>query len=486
MADGSIENMFDSRLHDYWEPPDTAASRATLGEIAAATRAENRAAARRLAAIGRLFEMRRAERGEAADWAVDTWAAVGAEVAAVLRVSLGKAGSYLNYAHALQRLPAVGAVFAAGDIDMHAFQTVVYRTALVTDEDVLAEVDRRIAARAARWPSMTRGRLAREIDRIVGRHDPEAVRRERERTRDRDVTIWEPADGTADISGRLFATDAHLLDKRLDALAATVCDDDPRTLPQRRADALGALAAGADRLSCRCAGASCPAGAKGASPAVVIHVVAEQATLDGDSRQPGYLLGADALIPAEALRDIAPLAEQRPLRRPADEAERGYRPSQSLIEFVRARDLTCRAPGCDRPAVDCDVDHTVPHSRGGCTHASNLKCLCRFHHLVKTFWGWQDRQLADGTVIWTLPDGQTYVTTPGSALLFPALLAPTPAAPSRPAGAPGGDRSLRMPRRTSSRVRNRARAVAAERSRNRRAILAARPPEKAGDDPPPF
>lgn len=32
---------------------------------------------------------------------------------------------------------------------------------------------------------------------------------------------------------------------------------------------------------------------------------------------------------------------------------------------------------------------------------------------------------SDGTVIWTLPDAHTYVTTPRSALLFPALHAPT-------------------------------------------------------------
>lgn len=489
--------MFDYRLSTHFEPADTAESRATLWEIAAATRDENRAAARRLTAIGKLFEMRRAECGETADWAVDTWAVVGAEVAAALRVSLGKAGSYMHYAQAMQRLPAVSEVFADGAIDMHVFQTVVYRTALITDEDVMAEVDRRIAERTARWPSMTRGRLAREIDRIVSKRDPEAVRRERERTRDRDVTIWEPADGTADLSGRLFATDAHLLDKRLDALAATVCDDDPRTLPQRRADALGALAAGADRLSCRCGGTACavaaPTGPASASTGVVIHVVAERAALDGNSEQPGYLLGADALIPAEVLRDIAPLAEQRPLREPVDGvAEKGYRPSQSLIDFVRARDLTCRAPGCDQPAIDCDVDHTVPHSRGGSTHASNLKCLCRFHHLVKTFWGWRDRQLPDGTVIWTLPDAQTYITTPGSAVLFPTLLAPTVGPPTPPVCPPSGERSLKMPRRKFSRVRNRARYIAAERARNRQEVEASRPPEKPatpeqpGDDPPPF
>ncbi len=49
----------------------------------------------------------------------------------------------------------------------------------------------------------------------------------------------------------------------------------------------------------------------------------------------------------------------------------------------------------DEPATNCDLDHTILHAAGGPTHASNLKCYCRTHHLVKTFWGYQ--QLPDGT-----------------------------------------------------------------------------------------
>ena len=144
-----------SQLHDYWEPPDTPASRALIDTLVASTRHENQAAACRLKAVGDLFEMRRAERGEAEDWAVDTWAAVGAEIAAALRVSLGKAGSFMNYGLAMLRLPAVAAVFAAGDIGMDAFRTIAYRTGNITDESVMAEVDRRIAARSARWPAIS-------------------------------------------------------------------------------------------------------------------------------------------------------------------------------------------------------------------------------------------------------------------------------------------------------------------------------------------
>jgi hypothetical protein len=44
--------------------------------------------------------------------------------------------------------------------------------------------------------------------------------------------------------------------------------------------------------------------------------------------------------------------------------------------------LTCRFPGCDKPAEVCDLDHTVPFPTGP-THASNLKLLCRYHVIQK-------------------------------------------------------------------------------------------------------
>ena len=168
---------------------------------------------------------------------------------------------------------------------------------------------------------------------------------------------------------------------------------------------------------------------------VVIHVIAEQASVQGAGNTPGVLVGAQELIPAELVAELAKAAKLVPLNPFRDVApEQGYTPSAKLADFVRCRDLTCRAPGCDRPATQCDLDHTVPFARHGATHASNIKCLCRFHHLLKTFWGWNDKQLPDGTVIWILPSGQTYVTTPGSALPFPSLCGPPVICPS-PAGA---------------------------------------------------
>lgn len=460
-----------------------------IGDICSAGRTENQAAARRLRHIGELFEMRRTERGEEEHWAVDTWAAVGAELAGALRISLGKAGSYLAYALAMRKLPAIAAVFADGDIDMAAFRTIVYRTDLITDDEARTEIDRSIAAWARRWPSMSQGRLSRELDAIISAHDPDAVRRTRDRVRDRDLTVWHNKDGTADISGRLFSTDAQLLDKRLDELAATVCADDPRTKENRRADAMGALASGAERLMCRCGQEDCQSAAPARS-GLVVHVVAEQATLQGRSQRPAYLIGAESLIDAETLRELAKEATVRILMAGETPPEPGYRPSRALADFVRARDLTCRAPGCDRPATDCDFDHTIPWADGGATHRSNIKCLCRLHHLLKTFWGWKDQQLPDGTVIWTLPDKQTYVTTPGSALLFPTLMAPTgalPAPAANPASEPRGERTAMMPLRKNTRAANRAHRITSERIHNhqiRTGIRLSGNPNPDVEDPP--
>lgn len=484
-----LERMFEWVCDDF-QPSDTARTRNLINQLTAESRLENRAAARRLRVIAELFELRREERGELEERAVDTWAAVGAEVAAALRISLAKAASYLNYALAMKRLPEVATVFTAGDIDYQLFQMIVFRTHLTTDTDAAAAVDADLAARVARWPSMTRGRLASYVDRIVGKHDPDAVRRLHERARGRDVNLWKSSEGCADLSGRLFATDAAALDKRLNAMANAVCQADPRTIGERRADALGALAFGAEMLACRCGEPDC-ASATAPGQSVVIHVVAERAALDGTAKAPAYLVDTGELISPELLAELTATARLRPLFAAADAApESGYRPSRALADFIRARDLTCRAPGCDRPATRCDIDHTIPWPSGP-THASNLKALCREHHILKTFWGWRDLQLQDGTVIWTLPGGQRYVTSPGSALLFPSLMKPTgPLTVTSQGTQPCADRSVMMPRRSTTRAQNRAHHIANERARNRAErvphppVVTRRIPPVSDDEPP--
>lgn len=480
-----------------------------LDRIRTAHRAESRAAGERLVAIGELDSLQARARSVNDLWVSDSFTAVSVDVAAALNISGALASSYLGYARALRdRLPKVGALLVAGDIDYWMFRIMVFRTDLIEDPEVLAAVDGKLAAGVLRWPGLTQRRLAGYIDKIVARADRDAVRQRRRPDVDREVTITDNGQGMCDLYGRLPITDAHLLDARLDALAASVCDQDPRNRRQRRADALAALAGGADRLGCRCERPDCAAAGRPAPRPVVIHVLAEQASLDGRGDHEGTLIGDDALVPADLLVELARTAVLRPLVHPADTPpEQGYVPSRALADFVRCRDLTCRFPGCDAPAVDCDLDHTIPHGRGGRTHASNLKALCRHHHLVKTFLRWEDQQLPDGTVIWRSPDGSTYVTTPGSAWLFPSLCTPT-VDPSVPRPEPGrtadgdGARTLRMPCRRRTRAQSHARYVAAERRQNRQSREARRearqalieatwgawtaPRDDDNDDPPPF
>jgi hypothetical protein len=211
----------------------------------------------------------------------------------------------------------------------------------------------------------------------------------------------------------------------------------------------------------------------------VVYVIADEKSVDATEsveteQAPTPLLGA-----------ILDCAKIREVRHPGPETapEPRYTPASKTAEFVRCRDVTCRFPGCDQPAPVCDIDHTAPYPVGP-THPSNLKCLCRFHHLLKTFWqglgSWLDRQLPDGTIIWTSPTCHTYTTYPGSKHLFRNC-----ANPRRPCGPAIHQLSsppatgVMMPKRRHTRATNTARTIAAERKLND-AYVAER------NKPPPF
>ena len=88
-----------------------------------------------------------------------------------------------------------------------------------------------------------------------------------------------------------------------------------------------------------------------------------------------------------------------------------YRPSPQIIRHVRARDRHCRFPGCQQPAVNCDLDHTIPYPNGPTTPA-NLHCLCRRHHRQKTHTAWTVTTLEGDILQWTSPLGRTYLSHP--------------------------------------------------------------------------
>jgi hypothetical protein len=90
-----------------------------------------------------------------------------------------------------------------------------------------------------------------------------------------------------------------------------------------------------------------------------------------------------------------------------------YRPSAGQRRFTSTRDRTCRHPGCRNRAVWADLDHVLPHADGGATDCTNLCCLCRRHHRLKTHAsGWTFVMDDDGVLTVTTPTGVTRVTRP--------------------------------------------------------------------------
>jgi Domain of unknown function (DUF222) len=547
-------------------------------------RAENAACARKQAVMAEIFTRRTGlPAGERELWWVDPEAAVAAELAAALNVTPSLALHQTHRGVALRdRLPRVAALFEAGLISDLLVRAIVWRTYLIIDEEAMAAVDADLAAQVSRWGPLSITKTEAAIDALVDHYDPAALRRSRASESSRTLEFGSPSDapGMSSMWARMYAPDAALIQQRVEQMARSVCEADPRTLAERRADALVALAAGTE-LACACGQSDCPAAGRDAPPKyAVVHVVADAATVDaaqateptpdppkstgpadtsapaptdiaapvpaepidaaGESVEPdaagtaqtggvpaafaparaasvdppsvplaacqpgipqphveasnlksfltppaatavpapscsappAFVIGG-GIMPAPLLGATLERATIREIRHPGDAPpETGYRPSRALDEFVRCRDLTCRWPGCDKPAYGCDLDHTVPYPVGP-THASNMKCYCRFHHLLKTFWigagGWRERQLPDATIMLTSPTGHTYTTRPGSALLFPALCLPTAALwlpGQEPTVESSGDRGVMMPKRRHTRAHNRQRSVAAERRLN--------------------
>jgi Domain of unknown function (DUF222) len=73
----------------------------------------------------------------------------------------------------------------------------------------------------------------------------------------------------------------------------------------------------------------------------VIHVLAEQATVDGTGDHPGYLQGF-GILPAESVRELASTAQLKPLLIPFGRAGEGV-PALGGVGGVRAL-ARCHVP----------------------------------------------------------------------------------------------------------------------------------------------
>ncbi|WP_234788938.1 HNH endonuclease signature motif containing protein [Mycolicibacterium iranicum] len=463
-------------MFDRWSDGDV------LSAVEGAHRQVAVAMARSLAGIFELLERRTAE-----ELAIDLDVAsmitgfqrTVVEVGAVLNMTSAKARGLVRQADALHtRLPAVGALLAAGEVDWTTTELVLSRTDLV-EEEWMAQLDATLAEQIQTWSSCSRTSIRNAIDVEINALDPEAVKKRRERAYDeRAVSVEVGLDGIAVVRATMTAPEGAAPDTRLTALAKTVCPADPRSLRARRADAFTAIQNGRVFI-CTCGHPDCPRRAERApeaavveaapvpEPRVVLTVIASADTVAGHSQAPGYLAGY-GVIDAALVRELAAEATRRLVEAPPFEERQAltYRPCAALARFIRSRDLTCRFPGCTVPAQRCDIDHTEPFNHddpaaGGWTVPWNLACYCREHHRHKTHDdGWRDQQLADGTIIWTSPSGRTLRTELGGAALWPALA--TPRSPEERKRVAAARKRLHQQRHTSTHNRYRNQAAKEE------------------------
>ncbi len=316
------------------------------GELIAAiedgARAEAAAGARRLAAIAELVRRRVDDDDDRAMWAFDPWDGVAAEVAAALHVGHRRASGQMRIAVALRdRLPTVAALHLKGALSPRIVSAITWATHLVEDEQALALIDAAVADRATRWGPLSEDKLRQAIEVWVGRYDPAALRRTQTITRGRDLSIGACDDDTDTTAlwGRLLATDAAVLQQRVTAMANGVCQGDPRSIGERRADALGALANGNQHLACACGAPACPVAGQRPKSHVVIRVIAEQAAVEAATsrslrqhRNPSALAGA-AAGPRGAAHSAAGRGDPHRRHRQADpDARRRARTGLSAVD----------------------------------------------------------------------------------------------------------------------------------------------------------
>ena len=282
----------------------------------------------------------------------------------------------------------------------------------------------------------TTTQLKAMLRRLLLRLDPDAVRKRRARAlSERAVAHFEFTNGTAAVSGSNLPIDrAAAAYNHLDGIArATKAAGDPRTLDQIRADTFTDLLTGVDPVQ---AGTAKAAAHRRSS--IQLHL--DLATLAMLGEEPGEICGFGPVLADIARQTAAQLAQHAAWRFTVTDhgvtvaegrltpwaakvaagvteltigpdGHLGRRPTTAQDAYVKARDRTCRAPGCTRRAERCDLDHIEDYQHSHNTSIANLSALCRRHHRAKHVGLHKLRRSPHG-IDWTTPHQHRYTVIP--------------------------------------------------------------------------
>jgi hypothetical protein len=344
---------------------------------------------RRLAEIDRRRLFEREGHLSAASW-----------LASRCNLGWGSARAQVRVAGALKDMPTTRRALESGEVSMSAARVLTAArdtdpVAFARSEDELVE-----AARIHRVGDLQR--VAAFWREQVGRErDPDGDDGLRARRRLHASVTFEGmvrVDGDLDPEGGETLLSA--LGAVMDADARGPGEDDPRSVAQRRADALDEICRQWLELHAR------PSVA-GERPHLVVTIGAE--ALAGTASGPAECDHVGP-VPAEVARRVGCDASVMRVvlagaSEPLDIGRRTPVVPAALRRAVVIRDRGCRFPGCDRPQTWCDAHHVIHWADGGSTSLANLLLLCRRHHRLVHERGGFGLSIEHGAAVFRRPDG---------------------------------------------------------------------------------
>ncbi|MBU3692546.1 MAG: DUF222 domain-containing protein [Candidatus Nanopelagicaceae bacterium] len=347
------------------------------------------------------------------------------DVATALRLSSSTAQIRIDVARVLtNHLPATCEALANGDISpSHA--TLIARESTeaikrgISTEDLLIIENKALAHAEFHTPAQ----VGRKLRTLFAQASPESFEEKVVAARDtRSVRMYPEGDGMATLIALLPIEDAQTVMLSINSLISMrdrrSCslnskEDfgnhqslDNRNIEMKRADALAEICGD---LLARISDDYQPH-----RRPVSINITMDLPTALGLADNPAELNGYGP-IPASVARQLSSDAKWRKFITDPGTGNllslgrESYMPSQSLVDFLTARDRTCRFPGCSQPARVSDIDHAIPWEEGGQTSPENLGLLCRRHHRMKTHDGWHLESFADGSCRWISPAGKEFI-----------------------------------------------------------------------------
>ena len=301
-------------------------------------------------------------------------------------LDLRSARDKVRVARALEDLPLVAEAFGAGRLSYSKVRAVTRVATPGTEEDLVMLAEHATAAQLDRIVRSFRGVLAadEELAEANERHARRYFHHE-----------WAD-DGSLVFHGRLSPEDGALLIEALDAAHAQVptapddgsaephVDNDGSAEPHypTSADALVVMAEGflANGTGGRTGGDRFQ---------IVLHTEADVLTHDAEGIC--EIDDGPTIAPETARRLACDSSIVWMLTGPDGEPVNVSRKTRTIPPAIRraarARDKTCRFPGCDHPHF-VDLHHIEHYTRGGPTTLANLVLLCWFHHRLVHEGGW--------------------------------------------------------------------------------------------------